>query len=165
MRCRLNSGKRLLGSIKIGVVRTRIGTPVWNVTNHGKHHNGLSMTGREEMSVDLSETCLGADCDRDGKTPVDALVSHSRFKIGETVRIWKPGHAEHGLIATIAEVMPIQTYGGTEYRGPHAYRANGKGWHTTEGEYWFGGPLPDAMVCDEANYQSAKAERGRFWRD
>ena len=39
VRCRLNSGKRLLGSIKIGVVRTRIGTPVWNVTNHGKHHN------------------------------------------------------------------------------------------------------------------------------
>ena len=76
-------------------------------------------------------------------------MADSRFHAGDRVAVYKPGHSEHGMTATIAKVIPIGEYGGPRYRGPHAYYPAG-GWHGTDG-FSFGGPLPDAMVMADLN--------------
>uniref|UniRef100_A0A6M3IKK3 Uncharacterized protein n=1 Tax=viral metagenome TaxID=1070528 RepID=A0A6M3IKK3_9ZZZZ len=88
-----------------------------------------------------------------------------RHKIGDAVRIWKPGHAEHGLKGTVGKIITIQEYGGSEYRGPHAYYPQ-DGWLDTKDKQWFGGLLPEAMVCSEEKYQNAKLKSmsGWHWR-
>ena len=86
-----------------------------------------------------------------------------RHAPGDAVRLWKPRHTEHGMKATVAEVMPISEYGGPEHRGPHAYRPTKAGWRHSDG-FGFGGPLPDAMVISEDDYQKARADVSEFQR-
>ena len=87
----------------------------------------------------------------------------ARFWVGDHVRVWKPGYAEHGLSGVVGEVMTIEEYGGPEYRGPHAYHSMA-GWHD-ETDCWFHGRLPDAMVVSEEGYQRAREERPHAgWR-
>jgi hypothetical protein len=81
-------------------------------------------------------------------------VNAHRFSVGDAVRCWKPGHAEHGAKAIVGRVLTIEEYGGPASRGPHAY----SGW----GGRW-GGALPDAMVVSEAEYQAAKERAGKWW--
>lgn len=76
-----------------------------------------------------------------------------RLKIGDNARVWKPGHAEHGLKGVINRVITIEEYGGPEYRGPHAYYSK-IGWGC------FGGSLPDAMVITEGIYQKLRESHG-----
>lgn len=85
------------------------------------------------------------------------------FKIGDKVRLWKPGHAEHGLMGTINKIITIEEYGGPAYRGPNAYHVEG-GWKDGKGDCWFAGFLPDAMVASEDSYQIARSHYGTFWR-
>lgn len=75
----------------------------------------------------------------------------SRLKIGDNVRVWKLGHAEHGQKGIIDRIITIEEYGGPEYRGPHAYYPK-NGWG------FFGGPLPDAMVVSECCYQKCRED-------
>jgi len=96
-------------------------------------------------------------------------VPKARFKPGDQVRLWKPGHAEHGLKGIVDRVMSIEAYGGPEARGPHAYRPTEKGWYEGSDDHWTSwtsGPLPDAMVVSEQVYQEEKATSGlrRSWR-
>lgn len=69
----------------------------------------------------------------------------SRFKVGDRVKIYKPGHAEHGARGVVADIITIQEYGGYAYRGPHAYACRA-GWAWPDGYGVIGGYLPDAMV-------------------
>ena len=76
-------------------------------------------------------------------------MADSRFHVGDKVAIYKPGHSEHGMMATVAKVIPINEYGGPQYRGPYAYYP-ADGWRGTDG-FSLGGPLPDAMVTTVTN--------------
>ena len=71
-------------------------------------------------------------------------MDESRFKVGDKVKVYKPGHAEHGCKAVVRKVITIREYGGLSYRGPHAYYPV-DGWRREDG-FSFGGALPDAMV-------------------
>lgn len=82
----------------------------------------------------------------------------SRFKIGDRVRLWKPGHAEHGCSGVVSEVMTIEEYGGWAYRGPHAYRCQ-DGWLWPDGCSFFRSPLPDAMVVSEDDFFCSETTR------
>ena len=75
----------------------------------------------------------------------------ARFKTGDEVRVWKPGHAEHGGKGIIDQVFTIEEYGGPKYRGPNAYSSE-IGWG------FFGGRLPDAMVASEEYYQECRKD-------
>ena len=82
----------------------------------------------------------------------------SRHTRGDPVRIWKPGHAEHGLQAIVGTVMTIEAYYGDDFtpdipawRGLHAYTP-ANGWRDEHGEWFCGGPLPDALVVSEAAF-------------
>lgn len=66
-------------------------------------------------------------------------------RIGDKVRVWKPGHAEHGMRGIISRIITIEKYGGPKHRGPHAYYSK-NGWE------FFGGPLPDAMIVSEREW-------------
>lgn len=94
----------------------------------------------------------------------------ARHQVGDIVRVWNPGHAEHGLQGVVYEVKSIEQYyrmdteeGRAFYgadtltpcdqaRGPHAYRSS-HGWRDAQGRKVFGGTLPDAMVVSEATYR------------
>lgn len=86
----------------------------------------------------------------------------SRHQVGDTVRIWKPGHAEHGMQAVVGKVITIEEYYGEDFtpdiperRGTHAYKPV-DGWRDEHGDWFCGGPLPDAMVTSEENFQKYK---------
>lgn len=77
-----------------------------------------------------------------------------RFVHDDRVRIWKPGHAEHGASGAVERV---ERYDGPKDRGPWAYRvrwawANGTG-------SGFTASLPDCMVVSESNFGLYEAER------
>lgn len=85
-------------------------------------------------------------------------MADSRHKVGDRVRLWKPGHAEHGLTASVGRVIPIEEYHPEcPHRGPHAYWPSKDGWRDGE-TGWFRTPLPDAMVVNEDEYQRWRAE-------
>lgn len=83
----------------------------------------------------------------------------SRFKPGDKVRLWKPGHVEHGDYGVVAEVIPIEKYHEGQplhHRGPHAYRCvDGFKWcvspHSNGATHGF---LPEEMVVSEEDFQS-----------
>ena len=78
--------------------------------------------------------------------PFDAVVA-PQFKPGDAVTVYKPGHSEHGMTATVGRVITIEDYGGPRSRGPHAYYPDKQGWRSSDSALCgFGGALPDAMV-------------------
>lgn len=74
-----------------------------------------------------------------------------RFGIGTRVRLWKPGHAEHGAYGAVISVAPYD--GPTpDVRGPWMYMVY---WTWSDGVGGFAASLPDCMVCSEQRYQES----------
>lgn len=84
-------------------------------------------------------------------SPEHVLQNGPIHAVGDAVRLWKPGYAEHGAKAVVTRVLTIEEYGGPRYRGPWAYEA-AKGFRSLNSDISFGKQLPDAMVVSEAYY-------------
>jgi hypothetical protein len=76
-------------------------------------------------------------------------MTNPRFAVGDPVRLWKPGHAEHGAYGL---VQGIKEYDGPPDRGPWTYMVDWT-WRDGKGPV-FRASLPDAMVIHEDEFNA-----------
>lgn len=87
-------------------------------------------------------------------------------KIGDLVRVWRPGTPEHGLWCNVFHILTIAEFGGDARFGPHAYAPGSDGWHHVDYVGFFNVPLPDREVRSEQFYQEQlhTHRQGHTWR-
>lgn len=74
------------------------------------------------------------------------------FKVGDKVRIWKPGYAEHGAFGIATEVIPREAR--SVY--PPGQDIECDRWTWSDGEGGFRAMCGDYMVCHESYWQASK---------
>jgi hypothetical protein len=73
------------------------------------------------------------------------------FKPGDRVRVWKPGHAEHGAYGVVSEVEPRAP--GDPPGKPSGDDVRCEAWYWQDGHAGWAGTLGDYMLCHEEDWQ------------
>lgn len=81
-------------------------------------------------------------------------VQPAKFAVGDVVRTWMPGRAEHWLKARVGKVIP---YDGPRSVDQWEYQPEYPGWLDEQGAaFWSLGncvPLAELFLCTESQYR------------